>query len=96
MKDCAAKGRMFQQKNGHLAFVAKPESFPLRARGSNNGASKMTAEKVFEMRRLYVETVTSYRNLASKYGLSNGTVGEILRGETWRHVAIPTPKGYRR
>lgn len=56
-------------------------------RGSAVAQSKLTAQKVVEIRQRYFSANgPSQRKLASEYGLSQSSVGAILRRETWAHV----------
>ncbi len=59
---------------------AKPESYP---RGSDVSWSKLSDAKVREMRSL---TGLSQNALAARYGISRGTVRDVLSGRAWRHV----------
>jgi len=53
-------------------------------RGELQGNSKLTEEKVHEIRRLLVdETQTA---IALKFNVSNVTISDVARGVTWMHV----------
>lgn len=73
-RDMANKGRQVFQKDATKA-----------SRGERHGLSKMTPEKVIEMRRLHGEG-WSQRKLAKKYNLSQASVWAIVNRETWKHV----------
>lgn len=60
-----------------------PERVP---RGDSHGMARLDADSVREIRRRYAETGTTMTLLASEFGVTKGTVGFIVRGETWRHV----------
>ena len=47
---------------------------------------QLTQEKVLEIRAQYKRGVCSQRELGEKYGISRSTVGQIVRGETWRYL----------
>lgn len=51
-------------------------------RGSENGWSKLTEENVLEIRTAKVTA----KMLAEKFGLNEGSVHNIRRGQTWKHV----------
>lgn len=53
--------------------------------GEAHPRSKMTAAKVVELRDGYDHGL-SQRYLASKYGISQATVAQIVGRKTWRHV----------
>ena len=55
------------------------------ARGERHGNARLTEGKVSAMRRMAVVGI-SQRDIAKRFGVSQGTVGFVLRGETWRHV----------
>lgn len=55
------------------------------ARGERVGRSKMTADKVAELRRLHVEGFTG-RELSGRFGISPSQVSQIISGRSWSHV----------
>lgn len=62
-------------------------------RGEQIGNSKLTADDVEEMRRLYKpgklgnKSEFSLTGLARRYGISFQQVSRIVRGERWNHIA---------
>jgi hypothetical protein len=56
---------------------------PPHVPGEKCGMSKLTDTKVKEIR----SSILTQRQLATIYGVSQPTIGKILRRETWRHVA---------
>lgn len=61
--------------------------------GERQGFAKLTEAEVLEIRRAYAAREASQYRLAALYGVCRGTIGFILRGETWRHLmhqALPT------
>lgn len=64
----------------------KPERPPKRpARGEDNGAAKLTAAAVVQMRARAACGV-SQRRLAREFKVSRATVGDVLSGKTWAHI----------
>lgn len=61
----------------------KPES---AARGEINGNSKLTKTAVQEIRAAYSAKELNQYELADKYGVSQASIGSIIRNETWRHA----------
>jgi hypothetical protein len=59
-----------------------------RAVGERNGMSSLDEAKVREMRRLYATGEYSYRSLALMFGVARGTVGKVVTGQLWAHVAL--------
>lgn len=55
-------------------------------KGEENGLSKMTDEKVRELRALESQGIPQ-RTLARRFGISQPTVWNICRRNTWKHVA---------
>ena len=57
-----------------------------QAKGETNGQSILTEEQVIEARKLYVETKTTYKKLAEKYGVCKDTMQKAIRGIYWKHI----------
>lgn len=55
--------------------------------GTKHGMSKMTDDKVREMRELYATKQATQNQLAARYGITQATVWSILNRKTWAHVA---------
>jgi hypothetical protein len=55
------------------------------ARGSRQGLSRMTEDRVLELRYRHARGETG-GTLAKVYGISQATVSQITRRVTWRHV----------
>lgn len=66
--DMVAKGRLRGQ---------------LRHCGENNAMSKLTKEKVNEIRALYATGAYTYKALAPRFGVTPSGVGLIIRRERW-------------
>ncbi len=59
----------------------------IMARGVRIGIHKLFDPQITEIRRLYLSGGYSHRSLAKKYKVNHTTIGCILRGTMWRHVA---------
>lgn len=57
-----------------------------QAKGETNGQSILNEEQVIEARKLYVETKTTYKKLAEKYGVCKDTMQKAIRGIYWKHI----------
>jgi len=57
-----------------------------RNKGSDRPTSKLTERQVVEIKEMYESGDYSYQYLAANYNVTKNTIGEIIRGETWRHV----------
>lgn len=55
-------------------------------KGNRNPFSKLTEEKVLEIRRLYAEGGHTYHSLASIYGCNFSTIGYIMQRKRWAHI----------
>lgn len=51
--------------------------------------AKLTAPLVTELRTTYAAGGVTQKQLAVQYGVSWHTVNEIMRGKTWKNVALP-------
>lgn len=79
-RDMAMKGRA---ASGDRNTARK---YPDRvARGERNGNSRLTANQIRQIRLLH-DNGASYEKIALQFGISSSTVGEIVRGETWRGI----------
>jgi hypothetical protein len=54
-------------------------------RGSRNGASKLTADQVLDIRRLSAEGV-SYAALGRQFGIADVTAHQIATRQRWAHL----------
>ena len=57
----------------------------MQAKGSENGASKLTEEIVKQIKDRYQE-VKSSRKLAKEFGIEKTAILRIMNGITWKHV----------
>lgn len=55
--------------------------------GQNNVNSKLTDEKVMAIRRMYLNKEANQYELAKLFGVTQATIGGIVRNERWRHIA---------
>lgn len=53
------------------------------ATGARHGRRRLSAEEVVRIRQQYAGGHISHRQLASDFGVTHGTIGHILRGQTW-------------
>lgn len=61
-----------------------------RYHGSSNKQSKLTEERVVEMRRLHREEGMLPRQIATKFGVGYTCCYSALTGRTWAHVPVAT------
>ena len=54
--------------------------------GETNPLAKLTAKQVVEARRLYAEG-TTMSIIARLYGVNTGTIHDVIKGRTWKHLA---------
>jgi group I intron endonuclease len=55
-------------------------------RGENVPTSKLTTDKVLGIRLRYENENITHRELAVIYGVSQGTVSDLLNRKTWKHI----------
>lgn len=55
-------------------------------RGSRNGNSKLTEEKVLDIRAFASQDGVKHAVIAVYYDIDCSTVGKIVRGELWAHL----------
>lgn len=58
-------------------------------RGTNHPRSKLNDEMVYRI-RVERKGDATYAVLSERFGVSEGNIGFICRGETWEHVPMPT------
>jgi hypothetical protein len=58
-------------------------------KGERNGAAKLSADDVAEIKRLYVRGSTEFGcgALGKRFGVSLGCIHRIVTGQNWSHVA---------
>lgn len=62
-----------------------PEAFANKPRGAASGMSKLTDQKVQEIRRMYADGF-SQAHIGKQFGISQVNVSCIVRRKTWAHV----------
>lgn len=60
------------------------------ARGEGHGMSKLTADDVREIRKLYKTGDYTQRQLAEKFGVTQCPINRVLRRTGWRDIAEAT------
>ncbi len=58
----------------------------IKFNGESNGRSKLTNEKVLEIRRLRDENNTSYGKLSLQFGVSKPVIIDICKRKKWKHI----------
>lgn len=54
--------------------------------GSRHGMSKLTEDKVRQIRSLYQNREANQYELAKRFGISQGTISEIINRKLWDHI----------
>ena len=60
---------------------------PPRKIGAANGNSRLTEEKVREIKKM-IASCAPYKEIAVKFSISPSTVCQIATGKTWKQVTI--------
>lgn len=55
--------------------------------GARNGLAKLTVKKVRKIRRLYSKGTMNQYELAERFGVSQPSIGQIVRMRTWKEAA---------
>lgn len=79
--DKVAKGR--QASGDANGLRLHPER---AAKGIRNASAKLTEQNVRDIRSEYAVGDVSQRQLAARHGVSQPSIGLIIRGGTWGHV----------
>lgn len=69
----------------HVVNIADKDRHGTMGRGETVGTARLTEADVRAMRALW--PAQSLAALAKRYGVGKATVGQAVRGETWRHVS---------
>lgn len=73
------------QSDNMRDMVRKGRNSGVRAKGENNGASKLTEAQISEMRSLY-NTCWTQAEIARRFGVGTGTVSNVVNRKVWKHV----------
>ena len=84
-QDAQNKGRLKHGEGDRHGSKTHPEKW---YRGEQSAASKLTEEQVLEIRRAYKVEFVTQQQLADRYGTKRETIGRIIRGDNWLHVAL--------
>jgi hypothetical protein len=57
---------------------------------SKSPGAKLTVEKVREIRKRYAAGGISQEKLSKEYGVTLLSIGNIIRGKTWREECLPS------
>jgi hypothetical protein len=92
------KGHLACVHPGHLYWGSPAENAAdqldhgTRARGERQGASKLKAVDVIEIRRL-ADSAAPQNEIARSFGISNQLVSKIVRRERWAWLDLKEPTG---
>lgn len=74
----------------HIANMADMRSKDRHPRGERSGCAKLTDNNIREILRLYATGEFRQVDLGRMFGVSQGNIGKVVRGEQWKHVTSPT------
>ncbi len=60
----------------------------LQKRGTEHGRAKLTNEEVLDIRERYTGAWGQQSALAKEYGVSQGLISQIVKGEAWAHLPM--------
>ena len=70
----------------HSFEVLGRANFNVTQLGSKNGSARLTEQDIPEIFRLSAAGLHQWQ-IAERFGVSQRTIGMVLRGETWRHIS---------
>ena len=71
----------------HLRIGTHEDNMRDMAARERSRTTKLTADDVRAIRRMAAEGIIPQRQIAHEFGVSQGNVGFIVAGKTWKHVA---------
>jgi predicted DNA-binding protein YlxM (UPF0122 family) len=77
-KSIKLKGRIFSDETKSKISEAK--------KGINHHYSKLSKNDVIEIRKEYSTTKISQYKLAEKYSVKRGTIYDVIKKITWKHI----------
>lgn len=83
---------VLRPRRGHLFLGTRGENNKDKvvkgrsARGETAGHAKLTDAQVVEIRTRHALGNLTYPQLAPDYGVSEGTIGSVVRRHTWKHL----------
>lgn len=81
------KAPMFQIVTGQTwKHVGGPIAAPGSMKGEENSQAVLTADNVREIRRIYDAGQVSQRVLANRFGVTQQTISDIVRRQSWTHM----------
>ena len=57
-----------------------------KCHGELHSCTHLTEKDIVDIRNVYAEESYSQKSLAEFYGVTQGTIGKIIRRRTWKHV----------
>jgi hypothetical protein len=85
--DCRVTNLEWVSRSQNIRHAYEKGLIPtIGQRGARNFNTKLTEEKVIEMRRLYDERELTQKELAAMYQVSHLTAHRILRHLSWTHI----------
>ncbi|WP_404415441.1 HNH endonuclease signature motif containing protein [Brevundimonas vesicularis] len=79
-------------KDNHADMVRKGRSTrPPAAHGSANANANLTEADIGPICAAY-QAGASGTEIAARYGVNAKTIGKVLTGKSWAHVAVPRPR----
>jgi transposase-like protein len=82
----ALRGATYRDAQPETPAALRPRE---RARGSAHGNARLTEEAVREIRQMYATGRHTQCELARRFGVSSGTVSNVVNRRFWAHVGPP-------
>lgn len=84
IQDALSKNRLKPRSGNAHGSKTHPER---TARGERVSTAKLTESQVREIRQTYAARLASQDELASRFDVSRRSIGFIISGKNWRHIA---------
>lgn len=93
--DCHRKGRHSHgERHSEALRSRKPyyrnrefrQSISIRTRGEGHGLSKLTTQKVLEIRKLYASGQWTQARLATRFRVGQANISRVINRKMWSHV----------
>jgi hypothetical protein len=84
LKEAYAELTLYERQDVWNKGLTMPDGYGQK--GSDNGASKLTDEKVLEIRKLWEGKRGQITQFSRGYGVSTAAIRKIVFGKTWKHL----------
>lgn len=91
VRACCNPSHMFLGTNAVNIHDMISKGRHVARRGDLSGMSKLTTEQVYKIRHMHASGSTYFRDIATKFGVSEQLIGMIVRRKIWKHLPATPP-----